>query len=263
MGSVVLPVLCVTILDVSSDAGCRPRRRYWHMTIARVDDAAKKTAKSSKVRRVGRIATLATVIGAIFGLASLIQGWNWSEALTVIPYVVFEGCVAIFGLFQGGAKAWASWQESRGGEILLPILSTWLYPAVVVLYGPTTGIPRLMFIAIYTWLAWSILSLRTSFSVLPEARALAKRGPYRIVRHPMYLGYSALWIVWAVEAQRGIVPWLWATLGILLFAYRAFVEERKMRRFVPGYADYSEQTGGFIPFLKLRRNSLNISDENT
>jgi len=30
----------------------------------------------------------------------------------------------------------------------------------------------------------------------------------------------------------GIGPWLWAVLGILLFVYRAFVEEKKMRMFV-------------------------------
>ena len=194
---------------------------------------------------------MATVLGAVFGVASLIRGWNWSETFTVVPYVAFEASVVVFGLFQGRAKAWASWSDSRGGEILLPILSTWLYPVVVVLYGPTAGIPRLVFIAIYLWLAWSILSLRTSFSVLPEARGLAKKGPYRIVRHPMYLGYSALWIAWAAGAP-GIWPWLWAVLGILLFAYRALVEEKKMRKSFPGYVQYSQRTPGFIPFLKLR-----------
>ena len=209
-------------------------------------------AGSRNIRTIGRAATLATVLGAVFGVASLISGWNWSETLTIVPYVAFEVSVVVFGLFQGRAKAWASWSKSRGGEVFLPILSTWLYPVVVVLYGHTAGVPRLVFIAIYLWLSWSILSLRTSFSVLPEARALAKKGPYRIVRHPMYLGYCALWIAWAAGAS-GIGPWLWAVLGILLFMYRAFAEEKKMREFVPGYAEYSQRTPGLIPFLSLRR----------
>ena len=202
---------------------------------------------------IGRIATLATVVTAVLGMASLINGWSWSEIFVVVPYVVFEGGIAFFGLSQGRAKAWASWSESRGGEILLPILGTWLYPVVVVLYGPTNGLPVLVFVAVYLWLAWSILSLRRNFSVLPEARALVQRGPYRIVRHPMYVGYSALWIAWAAEAPGGIVPWLWAALGILLFAYRAIVEEKKMRTFVPGYAEYCQKTPGFIPLPRLRR----------
>jgi protein-S-isoprenylcysteine O-methyltransferase Ste14 len=223
------------------------------MTAAKAEDGAETFPGSSKIRAVGRAATLSTVLGAVIGVAFLINGWNWSETLVIIPYVAFEAGVVIFGLFQRRAKAWASWSDSRGGEIFLPILGTWLYPVVVVLYGPTAGLPALVFVAIYLWLAWSILSLRTNYSVLPEARALAERGPYRIVRHPMYLGYSALWIAWAAVARGGTGPWLWAALGILLFVYRALVEEKKMRRFVPGYVEYCQQTPGFIPFPKLRR----------
>jgi protein-S-isoprenylcysteine O-methyltransferase Ste14 len=222
------------------------------MTTAKADDATKISAGSSAARKIGRAATLASVVGAVLGVASLINGWNWSETFTVVPYVAFESSVAVFGLFQGRAKAWASWSESRGGEIFLPILGTWLYPVVVVLYGPTAGLPALVFVAIYLWLAWSILSLRTNFSVLPEARALAKKGPYRIVRHPMYLGYCALWVAWAAEARGGIGSWLWAALGILLFVYRALVEERKMRMFVPGYSEYCQKTPGFIPLPRPR-----------
>ena len=208
---------------------------------------------SNGIRAIGRAATLATVVGAILGVASLTNGWGWSEILVVVPYVVFESGVAVFGLFQGRAKAWASWSESRGGEIFLPILGTWLYPVVVVLYGPTAGFPWPVFVRIYLWLAWSILSLRKNFSVLPEARALAQRGPYRIVRHPMYLGYSALWVAWAASASGGIGPWFWAAFGILLFAYRAFVEEKKMRKFVPGYVEYCQRTPGLLPLPRPRR----------
>lgn len=88
--------------------------------------------------------------------------------------------------------------------------------------------------------------------MLPEARALAKKGPYRIIRHPMYLGYCALWIAWAAEARGGIEPWLWAAFGILLFAYRALVEEKKMRKFVPGYTEYCQQTPGILPIPRPR-----------
>ena len=222
------------------------------MTTANGSLATKVSAGSRRVRAIGRAATLSVVVGAVLGVASLINGWNWSDFFTVVPYVAFEVSVVVFGLLQGRAKAWASWSESRGGEIFLPILGTWLYPVVVLLYGPTAGLPAVLFIAIYLWLAWSILSLRTTFSVLPEARVQSKKGPCRIVRHPMYLGYCALWIAWAA-ASGGIGPWLWAALGILLFVYRAFVEEKKMRMFVPGYAEYARKTPGFIPIPWRKR----------
>ena len=221
----------------------------------KADDVLKISSSSSTARTIGRAATLAAVVSAILAVASVIHGWNWSEVVMVFPYVAFEGGVAIFGLFQSRAKAVASWSKSPGGgEIFLPILGTWLYPAVVTLYGPTSG-PAVVSLVIYFWLAWSILSLRTNFSVLPEARSLVQNGPYRIVRHPLYLGYCALWVAWAAEASSGVGPWLWAGFGILLFLYRGFVEERKMREFVSGYEEYCQKTPGLIPTPRPRRKS--------
>ena len=41
------------------------------------------------------------------------------------------------------------------------------------------------------WLLASVLALGRCFGVLPEARGLVTRGPYRTVRHPVYLGEIA------------------------------------------------------------------------
>ena len=38
------------------------------------------------------------------------------------------------------------------------------------------------------WQLASVLVLGRCFGILPEARGLVRRGPYRLVRHPVYLG---------------------------------------------------------------------------
>ncbi|HEU4942388.1 MAG TPA: methyltransferase, partial [Gaiellaceae bacterium] len=49
----------------------------------------------------------------------------------------------------------------------------------------------LVALAAWTWLFVSFLALGRCFGLLPEARGLVTRGPYRLVRHPVYLGEFA------------------------------------------------------------------------
>lgn len=83
----------------------------------------------------------------------------------------------------------------------------------------------------------SLLALGRRFGIRPALRGLATRGPYRIVRHPIYLSYLI------ADVGLNLQFWNWGTLvmvalgwGSLLVRVRA--EERVLAQ-DPGWADYT------------------------
>src|SRR5262245_30120000 len=50
---------------------------------------------------------------------------------------------------------------------------------------------------------WGLFSLRKSFSIMAEAREFIRHGPYRWVRHPVYLGESLATIGWFILKPSG------------------------------------------------------------
>ena len=95
----------------------------------------------------------------------------------------------------------------------------------------------------------SVAFLGRCFGVLPDVRGLVTRGPYRLVRHPLYLGEltAALGIV--LGAQRwapALGAWL-VCLGLQLV--RTTYEERSLRAEFPEYAPYADRTKRLIPGL--------------
>lgn len=99
-----------------------------------------------------------------------------------------------------------------------------------------------------TWALYSLTYLGRRFSIVPEARGLVTSGPYRLVRHPIYLG--------EIVAGFGLVlPTLFSP-HILLFAVflgaqvvRVHFEERILGSTYPQYEAYAAHTRRLIPFV--------------
>ena len=94
--------------------------------------------------------------------------------------------------------------------------------------------------------AWAAWTLGQSFSLLPQARTLVTHGPYRFVRHPIYL--CGL-LITAGELWLRFSPLVVAltVLFVLAQIVRLRYEEELLARTFPEYAAYRRLTSALIP----------------
>lgn len=114
---------------------------------------------------------------------------------------------------------------------LLPPPAPWLMALGMVLY--VAG--RWLISAALHANAFATMVVRHQ---VEREQRVVDRGPYAVVRHPMYSG--------VVTAAIGLPLWLGSTTGViaalvpsLLIAIRIVVEERFLRRVLDGYASYA------------------------
>jgi protein-S-isoprenylcysteine O-methyltransferase Ste14 len=98
----------------------------------------------------------------------------------------------------------------------------------------------------------AIVWLGRCFSVLPEVRGLVTDGPYRFVRHPLYLGEmtACLGLILANPSLRNLAAgaaFAWCQRARMRLEERALVGE------FPGYAAYAHVTPALLPRPRLSR----------
>jgi protein-S-isoprenylcysteine O-methyltransferase Ste14 len=91
-----------------------------------------------------------------------------------------------------------------------------------------------------------MFSLKSSFSIMAEARIFISRGPYRWIRHPIYVGESLATLGFCVLNPSWFNLFLTA-LFILMQRVRAHFEEIKLEKVFPEYLVYKERTGAYFP----------------
>lgn len=100
--------------------------------------------------------------------------------------------------------------------------------------------------------AWSMETLGHSYTRTLRTEVeqpVIDTGPYRLVRHPGYLGSLLIWTGFGITSGSG--PVMALVGGLLGRAYRRRIlaEEQLLRRELPGYAAYAERTKGLIPLV--------------
>lgn len=97
---------------------------------------------------------------------------------------------------------------------------------------------------------WGLSFLGRSFGIFITVRKVVLTGPYRWVRHPMYLGWVCVCIGVAL-ANFSAAYFLLVTMHISLLLYRAHLEETQLSWHSPEYREYMNRTGFIFP--KFRR----------
>ena len=93
---------------------------------------------------------------------------------------------------------------------------------------------------------YSLSSLGKNLSIIPQARNFVLSGPYRLVRHPLYL--SELISLFGVVLANISMTKIFILLTILICQiYRAMQEEKLLVRHFPEYRDYQLRTSRFLP----------------
>jgi protein-S-isoprenylcysteine O-methyltransferase Ste14 len=107
-------------------------------------------------------------------------------------------------------------------------------------------ISLLLLIAGIVFAICALLVLGRSISLLPEARRLVTRGPYALVRHPLYLGEM---VAVAGIALQHLSAWALLLLGLgwAFQIQRMKYEELVLSQSFPEYGDYMARTARLVP----------------
>lgn len=187
--------------------------------------------------------------------------------------LVFDVTALTHGSRAGGAMRWTSaalvcafyaliiWCYLRRGRAVATSRSITGHAAAVaatlipftlpLLHGASPGVGQryagyLLVVAGTGWAVWSVRFLGRSISVIAQARAVVDTGPYRLVRHPLYLGEitSSLGVAVVVGSVWAFCAWV---ALCLLQAYRALREEQVLLTALPGYRAYRARTAALLP----------------
>jgi protein-S-isoprenylcysteine O-methyltransferase Ste14 len=121
---------------------------------------------------------------------------------------------------------------------------TELNPVVLTIAWLFVVVGMLMSVAVLRWLG-------KAFSIMAEARRLVTHGPYRFIRHPLYVCEEI--------AVIGIFIQVISPLAVLILIAHGFFqvrrmlnEERVLRAAFPEYEDYARRTPRLVPRLLPR-----------
>jgi protein-S-isoprenylcysteine O-methyltransferase Ste14 len=135
-----------------------------------------------------------------------------------------------------------------GGILILIAIGILFLRGSVLSSSPWAIAFQLLAIGLVIWARATFLGQQFKVTADPGSGQLLQRGPYRFIRHPMYL--AALLFVWAsILSHWSLTNLFIGFLVVIILIIRIHVEEGLLREKYPEYQEYARKTKRFIPFI--------------
>ena len=201
--------------------------------------------------------------GVVIFLAAGTLRWVWGWALLAVTAAALAGHVLVLvpinpellaerqkGFRAEGTKRWDKWLAAV--SISFGTVVLWVVAGLDVRFGWTGGMALAVHIAglaayilgyvIFLWAMAANAFFAEGVRIQEErGHTVATGGPYRLVRHPGYVG-AILGIAagpFLLGSWWALVP---AALGVGGYIIRTALEDRTLQEELPGYAEYAQQT---------------------
>ena len=135
---------------------------------------------------------------------SILSPINMTKTLGLIHHLLVVCFYALIILFYF-LRSTASSTSRSFVTNTIAVLTTFSPSALSLLSEAELSRPEIVFLADFMIVLgmilsiFSLASLGRSFSIIPQARKLVKSGPYRLVRHPIYVGE----LNWPIRCRSG------------------------------------------------------------
>jgi protein-S-isoprenylcysteine O-methyltransferase len=131
----------------------------------------------------------------------------------------------------------ASWLN----QITLPLLPAWFawLGILVALLG----------FGLRVWSMNALGKFYTRTLRVTQQQNIIRDGPYRLIRHPGYLGSILIWLGVAASTENWIVLAVVLVVMFGVYAYRIQTEEKMLLETNTDYAEYRKQTWRLIPLV--------------
>jgi len=172
----------------------------------------------------------------------------WLSILSNFCRASFYTLLALLVLTRAPAKAQAEGFWPRAAAFV----GTYL-PWTITLFGKTEqALPNLastiFVLAGMIMMLVTIRHLGKSFSLVPQARSVVQTGPYRLIKHPLYLA-EEIAIIGVVLQNPSLAAVIVLIVHIGIQICRIHYEEDLLRRSCPEYTGYEAGRWRLIPFV--------------